>query len=217
MILSRLFTLMLDAGLSVVTTSNRKPDDLYLHGLQRESFLPFISLVKKRFRVMELLSPTDYRMQKLRGNPTYFTPENNITTLEKIFTSLSNQHPAPNTLHVNGREVILPHTAGGMAWCSFDALCRQPLGAADYEALASEFHTVFLTGIPQMTREDRNEAKRFVTLIDTLYEHKTRLLCAAATIPDALYPAGDGSFEFHRTASRLHEMQSEEYLSKARG
>lgn len=215
MILSRLFTLMLDAGLSVVTTSNRKPDHLYLHGLQRDSFLPFIALVKKRFRVMELLSPTDYRMQKLRGNPTYFMPETNIATLEKIFDSLCTQPSVPTTLLVSGREVVLPHTANGVAWCSFDALCRQPLGAADYEALASEFHTVFLVGIPKMTREDRNEAKRFVTLIDTLYEHKTRLLCAAAALPDDLYPTGDGSFEFHRTASRLHEMQSGEYMENS--
>ncbi len=216
MILSRLFTLMLDAGLCVVTTSNRIPDDLYKNGLQRESFLPFIALVKARFRVFQLLSPQDYRMQKLRGNPTYFTPEDNLAPLEKIFRALTTTAPSQSILQVNGREVVLPITASGVAWCSFDALCRQPLGAADYTALASEFHTVFLYGIPRMNREDRNEAKRFVTLIDTLYEHKTRLLCAAASVPDELYTKGDASFEFRRTASRLHEMQSEGYLAIAR-
>ncbi len=212
MILSRLFTLLLDAGLVVVTTSNRPPDELYKNGLQRDQFLKFIALVKQRFDVLELNSPHDYRLQKLQGHPVYFTPGNNISELKSIFESLCTQYPAPSALLVNGREVTLPFTANGMAWCHFDDLCRKPLGAEDYAALAAEFHTVFLIGIPKMTREDRNEAKRFVTLIDTLYEHKTRLLAAADALPDELYPTGDGSFEFQRTASRLHEMQSQEYL-----
>lgn len=214
MILSRLFTCLLDAGLCLITTSNRRPDDLYLHGLQRESFLPFIALVKQRFQVIPLLSPMDYRMQKLQGSQTYFVPENNILPLQQIFDSLRTQSTSSFTLLVQGREVVLPVTANGMAWCSFDELCRRPLGAGDYETLAQQFHTVFLWGIPQMSAEDRNEAKRFVTLVDTLYEHRTRLFCAAATLPDNLYISGDGSFEFQRTASRLYEMQSAEYLTR---
>jgi cell division protein ZapE len=212
MILSRLFTLLLDAGLCVVTTSNRKPEDLYLSGLQRESFLPFIALVKQRFRVMDLASPIDYRMQKLRMAGVYFTPATN-PDFQQLFQTLTTQPPQPATLEVLGRKIPIPFAANGVAWCRFDGLCREALGAADYAAIALQFHTVFLQGIPILTAEDRNEAKRFVTLVDSFYEHKTRLICAAAAPPEALYPAGDGSFEFQRTVSRLHEMQSEEYLA----
>lgn len=211
MILSRLFTLLLDAGLVIVTTSNRPPEDLYKDGLQRQNFLKFIDLVKARFQVLHLESPHDYRMQKLQGHPTYFTPADNIAELKSIFDSLCTLPPVPCTLTIHAREVILPITTGDTAWCHFDELCRQPLGAEDYAELATEFHTIFLIGIPQLTREDRNEAKRFVTLIDTLYEHKTRLLCSADTLPEQIYPSGDGSFEFARTISRLREMGSAEY------
>lgn len=212
MILARLFTLLLDAGLVVITTSNRKPDDLYQNGLQREYFLKFIELVKARFKVLEVRSPHDYRMRKLRGKQTYFTPADNIAELHSMFDSLRTQSPQPYTLTVNQRSLTLPITANGVAWCSFDELCKAALGAEDYATIAAEFNTVFLVGIPKMTREDRNEAKRFVTLIDTLYEHKTRLFCAAAVPAEQLYPTGDGSFEFARTVSRLHEMASEQYL-----
>jgi cell division protein ZapE len=213
MILARLFTLLLDAGLTVITTSNRKPDDLYQNGLQREYFLKFIELVKARFKVLEVRSPHDYRMHKLKGKQAYFTPADNVAELQMIFNSLRTQTAAPHTLTVNQRNFTLPITANGMAWCRFDELCRAALGAEDYAALAAEFHTLFLVEIPQMTREDRNEAKRFVTLIDTLYEHKTRLFCTAAVPAEQLYPTGDGHFEFARTVSRLHEMGSEQYLS----
>lgn len=211
MILSRLFTMLLSAGVTVIATSNRRPDDLYLNGLQREQFLPFIDLLKNRFIIHELLSSTDYRLQKLRSHGSYFTPANNQSELEEMFEELTNHSPRVASLHVKGRTLLLDRTADGIAWCSFDELCRKPLGASDYSALAAEFHTIILTDIPQMGADECNEAKRFVTLIDTLYEHHTNLLCSADAQPEALYTAGDGSFEFQRTASRLYEMQSEEY------
>lgn len=213
MILSRLFTLMLDAGLVLVTTSNRPPEELYKDGLQRDRFLPCIALIRERFQVLKLDSATDYRLQKLHGHAAWFTPGDNIAEMRAMFDSLCALPPAPCTLVVNARELTLPITAGGMVWSDFDALCRQPLGAEDYAALAAEFHTVFLEGIPQMTREDRNEAKRFVTLIDVLYDHHVRLFAAADAQPEQLYPEGDGSFEFQRTVSRLKEMGSREYLN----
>lgn len=212
MILSRLFTMLLDAGLAVVTTSNRPPDDLYKHGLQRDYFLQFIALIKKRFGVLELASPTDYRMEKIHGHAAWFTPAGNTQELESLFADLITHTPKPAALQVKGRTLTLEKTADGVAWCHFDALCRAALGAEDYAALACEFHTLFLEGIPELAREDRNEAKRFVTLIDTLYDHKVALFCSAETPPERIYGEGDGSFEFQRTVSRLHEMQSEDYL-----
>jgi cell division protein ZapE len=214
MILSRLFSLLLDAGLTVITTSNRPPQDLYKNGLQREYFLKFIDLVKQRFSICELQSPTDYRLQKAQDAPRYFfplTPEN-AAQIEQRFAALQTTSVAPLTLYVNDRALVLPHTAQSIAqriaWCSFDELCRTPLGAEDYAAIAEHFHTLFLVDIPALTREDRNEAKRFVTLIDTLYEYKTEVIFLAATAPEGLYSMGDGNFEFQRTVSRIHEMQS---------
>jgi len=215
MILSRLFTMLLNAGLTVVATSNRPPEDLYLHGLQREKFLDFIALVRARFNVAELASPKDYRMQKLKGHGSYFMPGDNLEELRALFESLISHEPKETILHVKGRDLALPYTADGVAWCSFDMLCRAALGADDYTALAAEFHTIFLVNVPRMGREDRNEAKRFVTLIDVLYEHRVNLLCSANTPPETLYPQGDGNFEFQRTVSRLHEMQSDEYRKRA--
>ena len=212
MILSRLFTLMLEYGVTVITTSNRPPKDLYLHGLQREQFLPFIALIDQQFTVHELASNTDYRLQKIRSHGCYFTPGSNIREMEKTYAELTHHNTAKATLRVKGREITISKAADGVAWCHFDELCRTALGANDYAALAAEFHTLFLTNIPKMTAEDRNEAKRFVTLIDTLYEHQTNLICSADTAPNEIYSDGDGSFEFHRTASRLYEMQSEGYL-----
>lgn len=215
MILSRLFGFFMQAGLVVVTTSNRPPEDLYKNGLQREQFLPFIALVRKEFAVLELDSPLDYRLQKLQGNDVYFTPRDNLHKLNEIFKDLITHPPVKSTLNVYSRALTLEKTADGIAWCHFDELCRQPLGAADYETLACEFHTVILEGIPVLTREERNEAKRFVTLIDVLYEHGVTLLCSADAEPEALYPDGDGAFEFERTASRLREMRSESYLKSS--
>jgi cell division protein ZapE len=212
MILSRLFGFFIEAGLVVVTTSNRPPEDLYKHGLQRDQFLPFIALVRKEFSVLELDNPQDYRLQKLQGSPVYFTPEDNLEAMQALFDSLTTHPPKALRLEVQTRSLTLPKTADGVAWCHFDEICRTATGAADYETIACEFHTLFLQGIPQLSREERNEAKRLVTLIDVMYEHGVKLICSAATEPDELYPKGDGAFEFERTASRLHEMRSEAYL-----
>ena len=212
MILSRLFKALLEQGVITIITSNREPDELYEHGLQRESFLPFIALIKERFTTIALDHDTDYRLEKLRDNKTYFQPSTNIEPMEELFDSLTQHPPKSEILHVKGRDLTLPKVADGIVWASFSELCEQPLGAEDYNTLASEYHTLFLTHIPQMNAESRNEAKRFVLLVDALYEHRTRLICSADAPAYDLYPSGDGSFEFQRTVSRLMEMQSNTYL-----
>lgn len=218
MILSRLFTLMLDEGITVVATSNRPPDDLYKDGLKRENFLPFIELLKEKLTLCHLGGNTDYRRQKVANlKATYITPlgKKADAFLKSLFADLANGHkPEAATLEVNGRDLTLPRTAGHIAWCSFAELCEAPLGAADYLAIAGQFDTVLLENIPTLSKAKRNEATRFITLIDALYEGKVKLIATAAAEPDALYPAGDNAFEFQRTASRLAEMQSAEYLKR---
>lgn len=217
MILGRLFSTLLEQGVKVVFTSNRKPDDLYLHGLQRERFLPFIALIHQRLTVMKLDSAEDYRLRQLKAMQEVYIvapPAAARTRMNTAFNQLTQEANAePRVLEVQAREVHIPASHGDVARFGFDDLCAKPLGAADYEAIAQEFTTVFIDDIPELVPEKRNEAKRFVTLIDTLYEHKVKLVCSAAAAPDALYPKGDGSFEFARTASRLMEMQSESYLA----
>lgn len=220
MILSRLFTLMLEEGITVVATSNRPPQDLYKDGLKRENFLPFIDLLNARLTVHHLASGTDYRREKVAAlKSTYVHPlgKKADAFLKNLFDDLSNgQQPQAETLEVNGRDLVLPRTSGHIAWCSFAELCEQPLGAADYLAIAEHFDTLLLSDIPALSKAKRNEATRFITLIDALYEHKVKLIATAAAAPDALYPAGDNAFEFQRTASRLTEMQSAEYLEGRR-
>ncbi|MDG1287259.1 MAG: cell division protein ZapE [Rickettsiales bacterium] len=212
MILSRLFEALVEQGVITVTTSNRPPDGLYKDGLQRDSFLPCIALLKQRFEILALDHDTDYRLEKLRGSDVYFQPAKNIKPMEKLFNSLTQHSAQASILHVKGRDIILAKTADGMAWASFSELCEAALGAEDYNTLACEFHTIFLTDIPKMTTDNRNEAKRFVLLIDAIYEHKARFICSADAPAEELYPSGDGSFEFQRTVSRLMEMQSSAYL-----
>ena len=226
MILSRLFTALLDAGTVVVTTSNRPPADLYKDGLNRQLFLPFIALLEQRLDVVGLNGPTDYRLERLGGMPTYHVPNGPEATakLSEAFFRLTD-YPPEDRAHVpsetiavpGGRSLFVPKALKGVAVFSFKRLCAQPLGAADYLAIARRYHTVVMVGIPRLDPERRNEAARFVTLIDTLYEHKVKLLAAADAVPQALYPAGDGSFEFERTASRLMEMQSADYLALGHG
>ena len=226
MILSRLFTKLLERGVKVVTTSNRPPRDLYLGGLNRELFLPFIDLIAQRMLVVEVNGPTDYRLERLAGVQVWHVPNGPEATaaLSRAFFQLTD-YPVEDRAKVpseeldvgGGRTLHVPKSLKGVAVFSFRRLCGEARGAADYLAIAQRFHTVILVGIPVMGPDMRNEAARFVTLIDALYEHKVKLLAAADAEPAGLYPAGDGGFEFARTASRLEEMRSADYLAEGHG
>ena len=226
MILSRLFTKLLEQGVKVVTTSNRPPSDLYKDGLNRELFMPFIALIEGRMLVVEVNGPTDYRLERLSGVDVWHVPNGPQATaaLSQAFFQLTD-YPVEDREKVPseeldvgaGRTLHVPKSLKGVAVFSFKRLCGEPRGAADYLAIARRFHTVIIVGIPVMGPEMRNEAARFVTLIDALYQHKVKLLAAADAEPAGLYPAGDGSFEFARTASRLEEMRSAEYLAEGHG
>lgn len=225
MILSRLFTALIEAGVTVVTTSNRPPRDLYLHGLNREHFLPFIALIEQRLDVMALNGPVDYRRDRLGQQDTWLVPNGARATeqLSNAFFRLTDYppedraHVPSENLTVQGRSLHVPKALKGVAVFSFRRLCGEARGTADYLAIARRYHTVILVGVPVLGPENRNEAARFVSLIDALYEHKVKLLAAADAEPDALYPKGDGRFEFQRTVSRLEEMRSEAYLAQGHG
>lgn len=211
MIVGRLFAALFDAGVVVVTTSNRVPDNLYENGLNRQLFAPFIALVKERMVVREMSGPTDYRQDRLTGANVYFTPVNaaNRAEIETLWHDMSEGCAAPHEIIVNTRAVVIPAFHNGVARATFYDLCGSPFGPADFLALARAVRVLVLENIPQMGRGNFNEAKRFVTLIDALYEAQVRLICLAAAEPEYLYVEGEGSFEFARTASRLREMQSE--------
>lgn len=211
MIVGRLFEALFAGGVVVVTTSNRVPDDLYKNGLNRDLFIPFINLIKERMVVHELVSPTDYRQDRISGSPVYFTPVNaeSRAAMDAVWSDLTGDRDAPMYLHVKGRRVLIPRFHNGMARARFHDLCGQPLGAADYLALADAVRVLLLDDIPTMGRSNFNEAKRFVTLIDALYEARVRLVASAAAAPEMLYLEGEGTFEFERTASRLREMQED--------
>jgi cell division protein ZapE len=226
MILSRLFGKLLERGVKVVTTSNRPPGDLYKHGLNRELFLPFIDLVQRCMAVVEVNGSVDYRLDRLAGVQVWHVPNGPEATaaLSRAFFQLTD-YPVEDRTRVpsealdvgGGRTLHVPKSVKGVGVFSFKRLCGEARGAADYLAVAQRFHTVILVGIPVLTRDMRNEAARFVTLIDALYEHKVKLLAAADAEPAGLYPAGDGAFEFQRTVSRLEEMRSSEYLAEGHG
>lgn len=213
MIVGRLFEALFAAGVVVVTTGNRPPDELYKGGLNRQIFLPFIELLKDRMVVHELASPRDYRQDRLEGSPVYFTPADAAAraAIERIWQELTGGGGQPLILHVKGRHVEVPAYRNGVARASFHDLCGRMLGAADYLALAEAVRVLLLEDIPCMGRSNFNEAKRFVTLIDALYEARVRLVCSAAAPPEMLYVEGEGSFEFARTASRLREMQAADW------
>lgn len=217
MILNKLFQTQLDKGVTFIITSNRPPEELYKGGLQREKFLAFVELVRARMDVMELSSKTDYRMRQLRAmQSVYFFPRNEHAdkTLRDTYKNLTqNAERHETVLDVQGRKLPVHESSGSVAMFTFHELCEQPLGAADYMAIAKRFSIVLISGIPRLSAEKRNEARRFVTLIDALYDWRVKLLCTAEVAPDQLYPEGDGTFEFRRTASRLAEMQSESYLA----
>lgn len=215
MILGRLFEAFFEAGVIIVATSNRPPRDLYKDGLQRDLFLPFIALIEQKLDVLQLDSGTDYRMETMRMMNVYLVPGDEATDarLDAYFQRLTHgADVGPDALIVHGRTLQIPKASDDIAFASFPLLCQQALGPADYLAVASRYDVLFLCRIPRMTPSQRNEARRFVTLIDALYEHKVKLICSADARPDDLYPKGDGSFEFERTASRLNEMQSAAYL-----
>lgn len=217
MLLSRLFEALFSEGITVVATSNRVPEDLYKDGLQRDRFLPFIALIRQRLEVMKIAGPKDYRLEHMQALETvWFTPLGKKAEdfMMATFAELTGSgKPKTGSIRLQGRTLIVPAMCGDVAWFRFGELCGQPLGAADYIELAREFTTLLLQDIPELSKARKDEAKRFVTLIDELYEHRTNLICTAEVAPDKLYTEGQGSFEFERTVSRLIEMQSAEYVS----
>ncbi|AVL53249.1 cell division protein ZapE [Roseobacter denitrificans] len=213
MIVGRLFEALFNAGVVVITTSNRHPDELYKNGLNRDLFLPFIALIKERMVIHELVSPTDYRQDRLGGQQVYFTPVNSDArkAMDAVWDDLAGGAGTPLVLKVKGRDVEIPAFRNSVARAGFHDLCGKPLGPADYLTLAEAVKVLMIDGIPTLSRSNFNEAKRFVTLIDALYEAKVRLICSAAAKPEMLYVEGEGTFEFERTASRLREMQGSDW------
>jgi cell division protein ZapE len=211
MIVGRLFEKLFAAGVVIVTTSNRPPVDLYKDGLSRALFLPFITLMETKLEVVELESPTDYRQHRLQGAQVYFYPARSASSeITALWRDLTGGAPdTPLVLEVNSRKLELPRFSNGVGRASFWELCSKPLGPADYLAIARAVRVLILEDIPQLSSANYNEAKRFVTLIDALYEARVRLVASAAEAPERLYIEGEGSFEFERTASRLREMQSD--------
>jgi len=219
MILGRLFEALFARGVTLVATSNRQPDALYKDGINRQLFLPFIDLLKSRLEVVSVAGGHDYRLDRLRAAGTWFSPDDpdNQRGFEALWRDmLGPEEETGATIEVLGRKITLPHAIGGMVRASFASLCSVALGPNDYVAIAEHFHTVFLADVPKLTPARREEARRFVILIDALYEAHVRLIVLAEAQPSQLYPAGDGAFEFERTASRLEEMRSADWLQEDR-
>ncbi|HYD86314.1 MAG TPA: cell division protein ZapE [Vitreimonas sp.] len=219
MILGRLFERLFALDVVIVATSNRPPDELYKNGLNRQLFLPFIALLKEKLKVIEIAGPRDYRLERLMAAPVYYAPLGPAAeeAIEQAWKRLTHgAHAQAVTLDVNGRALKVEREAAGVARFGFEELCARPLGAADYLEIAERFHTVLLEDIPKLSPAKREEAARFRTLIDALYEAKVKLIASADAEPQRLYPEGDQSFEFERTASRLMEMRSESYLALPR-
>ena len=216
MIVGRLFQKLFEAGVTIVTTSNRPPDDLYKEGLNRAIFLPFIALLKERMAVRELAAERDYRQDRLAGSPVYFHPADAAArdAVSDIWRDVSGGGGgSPLVLRVKGRDVEIPVFRNGAGRATFWDLCARPLGPADYLAIAEAVRLLVLEGVPRLSSENYNEAKRFVTLIDALYEARVRLVITAADAPERLYIEGEGAFEFARTASRLREMQAADWAA----
>lgn len=219
MILGRLFERLFADDVVIVATSNRPPDDLYKNGINRQLFLPFIDLLKAELDVVQIAGPNDFRLRQLMSAPIYYAPlgpaaDEAIERTWKRLTAGATPHAV--VLDVSGRDLRVERQAAGVARFSFNELCARALGAADYLEIAERFHTVLLENIPRLTPASREEAARFRTLIDALYEAKVKLVASAEAQPADIYPAGDQSFEFERTASRLMEMRSEAYLALPR-
>ncbi len=220
MILGRLFEALFARDVTIVVTSNRHPGDLYKDGLNRQLFLPFIDMLCQRLDVHQLDGPTDFRLARLKGLEVYHSPLGPAATaaMDKAWDELTGgMDGAPLEIELQGRSVTLPLYRAGVGRATFEDLCAKPLGAADYLAIAGAVDTLLVDDIPKMSRARADQAKRFVTLVDTLYESKIHLLCAADAEPDDLYVTGDGSFEFERTASRLWEMRSADWAEVRKG
>jgi cell division protein ZapE len=219
MILGRLFEALFANRVILIATSNRAPDALYKDGLNRDLFVPFIEMIKQRLVVHEVAGPKDFRLDRLKGQKVYFAPSSDMAEAKGFealwadMTRLNTEMEA--TLVVNARELVFERAAGPLLRASFSQLCAEANGPADYLAIAERFTSVFIDHVPLLTPEKRNEARRFVTLVDALYEASTKVVVLAAAEPGMLYPAGDGAFEFERTVSRLEEMRSEVYLAKS--
>ena len=211
MILGRLFEALWLRHVVIVTTSNQPPDGLYKDGLNRQLFLPFIARLNHMMEVMELTAGKDYRLGRVAAEQTYIsplTPKADATLTELWHRLADSENGRPQEIDVLGRKLLVPYAAHGCCWFEFDALCRQPLGAPDYLALARNYQTIFVAHVPVLKSSERNEAKRFILLIDTLYDAGTRLVVTAAAEPEKLCTTGPHKAEFLRTASRLREMQS---------
>lgn len=216
MILGRLFEALFQRGVVVVATSNTEPDDLFKGKPGRDAFLPFIALIKKRVEVLRLDAARDYRRERIRGLPTWHVPVDGRAerALDSAFRELTGEtHGAPMRLAVLGRWVEVPQAARGVARFDFEDLCGKPLGPADYLAIGTQMHTLVIDGIPRLGPENFDKARRFITLVDALYEHRCKLVASAAAMPDQLYERGENAAMFERTASRLVEMQSQTYLA----
>ena len=213
MIVGRLFTLLLDGGVTIITTSNRIPSDLYKDGLNRQLFLPFIDLIEKHLNILNLATTTDYRKNKLRGAPVYFSPldTRSKNNLDNLWLDLSGNESQDFHLTVNKRKIKFPFYSNGVAKFTFFELCGENRGPADFLAIVDNLRVLIVENIPQLGRSNFNEAKRFITLIDTVYEAGIVFICSAAAQPEYLYLDGEGVFEFERTVSRLNEMQSDSW------
>jgi cell division protein ZapE len=219
MILGRLFEALFALGVTLVATSNRPPDDLYKDGINRQLFLPFIAMLKERLEIVSVRGPVDFRLDRLRGARTWLSPQTAAAEAEfdRLWTDmLGGAEETGATLEVLGRRLHLPRASGGLLRASFASLCDHALGPQDYLAIAARFHTLFLEDVPQLVPARRDAARRFNTLVDALYEAEAKLVAVAAVEPEALYPEGDGAFEFERTVSRLQEMRSADWLERVR-
>jgi cell division protein ZapE len=219
LILGRLFEALFEQKVVLAVTSNRAPDQLYLNGINRELFVPFIDLIAAKCVVVSVSGARDWRLERLMGDRVWFNPADAAcrAAFEALWSDLKgDQAECPARLKVLGREVVIARTDGGLARATFAELCASALGPQDYLAIADRFHTLFVEDIPVLGPDNHQEARRFVTLIDALYEAGTRLVALAAAAPEALYPAGVGAFEFQRTVSRLHEMAGADWLARER-
>ncbi|WP_438851718.1 cell division protein ZapE [Brevundimonas nasdae] len=216
MILGRLFEALFEDRVVLAITSNRAPEDLYKNGINRQLFLPFIDIIRQRCEVVQTAGVRDWRLDRMSSAQVWHTPDDRAG-FEDLWRELKGGEPEePAQLKVLGRDVVIKRTVGSMARATFDDLCARPLGPQDYLAIAERFHTLFLEDVPILSSANHHEARRLVTLVDALYEAKTKLIVLAAARPEALYTEGVGAFEFERTVSRFNEMQSKDWLAHVR-